>query len=179
MSDYKTNDYKIFELFRKQWALVTAGTVDNYNSCTVSWGSMGTIWTRPANTDGSIITVYIHPARYTLDFMKNSDTFTVSFFSEDYHNALGYMGSHSGRNEDKAANAGLTPVAINNSTTFKEATTTFVCRKLYQHQFAKEDIHQDIQNHYIGKPQSFPPDEDGNWQPHWMFIGEIIEVQEN
>ena len=35
---------KVFELFRNQWALVTAGGMDAFNSCTVSWGSLGSIW---------------------------------------------------------------------------------------------------------------------------------------
>lgn len=123
MSDYKDKDYKIFDLFKNQWALVSAGDIDNFNACTVSWGSFGTLWTRPGK-DGATITVYIHPGRYTNEFMKKSDVFTVSFFSEEYRKALGYMGSHSGRNEDKAAVAGLTPLSVDNSVMFKEASIT-------------------------------------------------------
>lgn len=39
MDSYKEKDYKVFEMFDKQWAVVTAGEPDNFNSCTVSWGS--------------------------------------------------------------------------------------------------------------------------------------------
>ena len=39
-----------FDLFRKQWALVTAGTPEHFNACTISWGSLGTLWTRPGST---------------------------------------------------------------------------------------------------------------------------------
>ena len=69
MSNYTDKKYEVFNLFEKQWALVTAGNVDDFNACTVSWGSMGTIWTGK-NRKGSAITVYIHPARHTLKFMQ-------------------------------------------------------------------------------------------------------------
>ena len=53
--NFEEKEYKVFELFQKQWALVTAGNMEKFNSCTVSWGSMGTLWTRPGKT-GSVIT---------------------------------------------------------------------------------------------------------------------------
>lgn len=178
MNDFRNKEYKVFDLFKNQWALVTAGTIEKYNACTVSWGSLGTLWTRPQHDDGSTVTVFIHPSRYTLDFMKESDTFTVSFFPPEYRKALGYMGSHSGRNEDKAIAAGLTPVAIDNNVTYEEAGMTFVCRKVYQHQFAKEGIAEDVQEYYKAKPQTYPVNENGEWEPHWVFIGDIIKVEE-
>lgn len=88
------------------------------------------------------------------------------------------MGSHSGRTVNKAEAAGLTPVAMGDSVTYEEANLTFLCRKIYQHQFAKEDIAKEVQEHYLANPKSFPPDEDGEWQPHWVFIGEIIAVED-
>ncbi len=172
------NQVPIFELFHKQWALVTAGKLEHFNTCTVSWGSMGTLWTRPGKS-GEVITVYIHPGRYTQEFLISNDTFTVSFFQEKDRKALGYLGSHSGREEDKVAAAGLTPIAMGNSVTFEEATLTFLCRKVYQHSFEWEDIATDVQEYYKANPKVFPCNENGEWQSHWMFIGEIIDVMED
>lgn len=174
MVNFAENDYKIFEMFHKQWALVTAGSLEHFNSCTVSWGSMGTLWTRP-DKGGQVITVYIHPARYTQEFLTESDTFTVSFFPECYRKALAYLGSHSGREEDKVAVTGLTPIAMGDSVTYEEAELTFLCRKVYQHPFNKEGISEDVQEYYKANPKVYPPDETGEWQPHWMFVGEIID----
>ena len=175
MSNFEEKDYKVFELFGKQWALATAGSMENFNSCTVSWGSMGTLWARPGN-NGSVITVYLHPARYTQQFFKENDMFTVSFFPEDRRKALGYMGSHSGRDGDKATAAGLTPVPMGESVTYKEASMTFLCRKVYQHQFFKEDIATEVQDYYKVNSRVYPVDENGEWQPHWVFVGEIIDA---
>lgn len=178
MSNFEEKDYKVFDLFNKQWALVTAGDINHFNACTVSWGSMGTIWTRPGKS-GSTITVYLYPTRRTCEVMKASDTFTVSFFSKEHRKALGIMGTLSGRDTDKVALAGLTPEAIGNSVTFAEATQTFVCRKIYQHQLTKEDIAEDVREYYAANPQAYIVDESGDWHPHWLFMGEIIDVKDN
>ena len=176
MSIYE-EDYKVFDLFSNRWALVTAGSMEHFNSCTIGWGSLGTIWARPGK-NGAIVTVYLHPTRYTCEFLKANETFTVSFYPARYKKALGYMGSHSGRDVNKAEVAGLTPVAMGDSVTYEEANLTFLCRKIYQHRLAKENMAADVQALYKANPKSFPPDEDGEWQPHWMFIGEILEVED-
>ena len=136
MENFKEKEYKVFEMFDKQWAIVTAGSIEHYNSCTVSWGSLGNIWEHAGNSRPTV-TVYVHPARYTSEFLKNSDTFTVSFYPESCKKALGYIGSHSGRDGDKAVGAGLTPIEIGQGVTYKEAKLTFLCKKLYQLNFPK------------------------------------------
>jgi len=40
---YKEKDYRVFAMFEKDWALVTAGMIERFNSCTVGWGSLGNI----------------------------------------------------------------------------------------------------------------------------------------
>lgn len=175
MSRFEDKNYQIFDMFEKQWALVTAGDNQRFNSCTVMWGSLGTLWSRPGKTN-PVATVYLHPARYTYELMRDSEYFTISFFSEIYRKALGYMGSHSGRDGGKAAAAGLTPVAMGGGVTYEEANLTFLCRKIYQHQFTKEDIDPTVQAYYKANPKVYPVDENGEWQPHWMFIGEILDV---
>ena len=89
------------------------------------------------------------------------------------------MGSHSGRNENKAANAGLTPIAVGDSVTYKEASMTFVCKKLYQHQFSKGDLAPEIAAYYQANPKVYPTDENGDWQTHYVFIGEIMDLINN
>ena len=120
MEGFKAKEYKIFELFDKQWAIVTAGSMAHYNSCTVSWGSLGNIWGHTGHSC-PIVTVYVHPARYTSEFLRDSDIFTVSFYPESCRKALSYIGTHSGRDGDKIAAAGLTPVTMGQGVTFREA----------------------------------------------------------
>lgn len=178
MRDFEQEDYKIFEMFSNKWALVTAGDINGFNSCTIGWGSLGNIWSRNGKR-GAIITVYVYPSRYTCDFLRENKYFTVSFFPDSCRKALAYMGSHSGRDEDKVRSAGLTPKAMGNSVTFEEAELTFYCKKLYQHPFEKSELDEDIRDYYRSSPASFPLDEKGEWQTHWEFVGEILEADDN
>ena len=166
MKPFEMKDYKVFDMFNNQWALATAGTPDHYNTCTIGWGSLGTIWGGPTR-GRSIVTIYINPDRYTWEFLKETDVFTVDFFPEQYRKALGYLGAKSGRDEDKVAAAGLTPKELAGGVTFEEANLTFVCRKLYQGEFQREGLADEINNGIYA-----------NWHPHWMFVGEIIEVED-
>ena len=160
MENFKQKSYNVFELFDRQWAIVTAGSIEHYNSCTVGWGSLGNLW-GPTGRSRPAVTVYVHPA--------------VSFYPPEYRRALGYIGSHSGRDGDKAAAAGLTPVAFGQGVTYAEANLTFLCKKLYQHQFTTEDLAPEVQAYYASMPQVYP-DFHGGWQPHIAFVGEIIDV---
>ena len=53
----------IFKQFDKKWALLTAGTENRFNTMTISWGGLGTIWNKP------VATVYVRESRYTHGFM--------------------------------------------------------------------------------------------------------------
>ena len=89
---------------------------------------------------------------------------------------MGYLGSHSGRNENKIETVGFTPVKMGQGVTFGEAELTFLCKKLYQYQFSREDLAPEIQAYYAAKPEVYP-DFKGGWQPHYVFVGEIIDVR--
>ena len=163
---FEEKNWKVFELFSRQWALATAGTPEKFNTCTIGWGSLGSIWGRPGGAR-PIVTVYIHPSRYTWEFMKDSERFTVCFFPEEYRKALGYLGSHSGRDEDKLAASGLTPKSVGGGVGYEEAELTFVCRKLYQGPFDPGGLSEEIRGGFYK-----------SWEPHWMFVGEILETDD-
>ena len=147
-----------FVRFEKDWALLTAGTEKNFNSMTIGWGAMGTVWNK------DVLTVYVRPDRYTWRFLKDSDTFTVSFFPERCRQALTIMGTLSGRDGDKVAAAGLTPRFLPQGITFEEAAETFVCRKIYMAPMAYEDVPPVAQRIY-----------QNGVQPHWIIMGEVAE----
>ncbi len=157
MKDYKINPFTKFD---QDWALVTAGDKKNFNSMTISWGSMGTLWHKP------IITIYIRPDRYTFQFLKNQDFFTVAFFPENQREILGLMGRISGRNRDKVKESGLTPKFLNHGVTYQEAEETFLCKKIYMEQLNMDKIPQDAKKCYKE-----------NAQAHYMIIGELIEKE--
>lgn len=180
MKPFEAKEYKVFDLFNSKWALATAGTPQDYNTCVVGWGMLGNIWDLPGKR--SVVSIFVHPDRYTSQFLKKYDMFTVSFYSLKYKPALTYLGSHSGRDGDKVAKVGLTPLPIGDGVTFEEAEITFLCHKLYLHQFSKDGLSEEIKKYYAGRPKVYPnvsPDgTSDNWEPHYAIVGEITEVRD-
>ncbi len=72
----------VFKLLDKDWMLITAGTIDHYNTMTASWGHMGIMWNLP------VAMAWIRPQRYTFEFTEKYSHFTLSFFSEEHRRAL-------------------------------------------------------------------------------------------
>ena len=81
MERIKDLNVDIFKLFDEHWALVTAGTPEDYNTMTISWGSLGTIWA-PRGNGKQIATIYVKPSRHTFGYLEQSDYYTVSFFPQ-------------------------------------------------------------------------------------------------
>ncbi len=152
------------ELIAKQWMLVTAGDEQGYNTMTASWGHLGSIWGHGGGLPTSVI--YVRPQRYTKEFVDREPLYTLCFFPEEYRKALGYLGSHSGRDEDKVAKVGLTPVFGDGYTYFAEAELVLVCRKLYRAPLVEDGFVDK------GIVADCYPKKDF----HDMYIGQITEV---
>ena len=150
-----------FEIFDKRWFLLTAGdfTAGDYNTMTVSWGFLGTMWGLP------VAQVVVRPQRHTRIFMDKYDTFTLCSFPDKYRPALSLLGSKSGRDGDKIAESGLTPIASAKVTapSFKEADITFECRKLFRQQMTAESmLSEKVLANYPAKDY------------HIVYIGEVL-----
>ncbi len=121
----------LIQAIADEWMLITAGNQHGYNMMTASWGFAGEIW-----GEDSVIAV-IRPQRYTLEFVKDNDYFTLTFYGKNkaIHKICG---THSGRDVDKTALSGLTPVFSNNTVYFEEARLVLVCKKQYMQTMKKE-----------------------------------------
>lgn len=107
-----------------EWMLITAGDKEKYNMMTASWGFLGEMW----GDDTAMVVV--RPQRYTMEFIDKNDYFTISFYGDNkaIHKICG---TKSGRDVDKTALTGLTPVFDYNSVFFDEANLVLVCKKQY------------------------------------------------
>ncbi len=150
-------DENPFQAIGSDWMLVTAGSIESYNTMTASWGAMGVLWNK------SIAICFVRPQRYTYQFLEAADYFTLSFFPKGYRKALNYCGTHSGRDVDKVAATGITPVADESGAVyFAEARLALVCRKIYfQDLDPRSFLTADIETHY--------PERDY----HRIYLGEI------
>ena len=124
-----------FDLIGKEWMLITAGTKENFNTMTASWGGLGWLWNK------SVAFIFIRPERYTHDFVEASDRLTLSFYPDTIRKALQICGTKSGRDTDKILEAGIHPVTLDSGTvTFSEARMTLDCRKLFKTDMTAADF---------------------------------------
>lgn len=149
----------IYKMLSENWMLITAGNDNQFNMMTASWGGLGHVYNKP------VAFCFINPTRHTFRLMENHDTYTLSFYTETYRDALQYSGSHSGQNEDKVKGSGLTPITTpSGSKAFSEAWMIIECRKLVAQPFTPEAIYNSADKAKWGKDL------------HKMYIGEILNV---
>ncbi len=150
-----------FELIGKDWMLITAQNADGkINTMTASWGGLGVMWGK------NVAFIVIRPQRYTKEFVDSSETFSLTFFDESYKKQLTYLGTTSGRDENKIEKANLTAAYENETPYFKEAKLTIICKKLYAQQYEKDC--------FIDKELS------AKWYPesdyHILYIAEVLTI---
>ena len=138
------NEYteKPFVHFAEDWALLTAGVPGDFNSMTIAWGALGTMWGKPAAF------LVVKPSRYTSEFLERHDEITLSWYDAKYKKALGVFGSKSGRDTDKVAETGFTPRAIEGAVTYEEAQETMVLRKMFTQQLDRSRFSPEILKWY-------------------------------
>ena len=150
-----------FDLFAKKWALLTAGSIDHFNTMTIGWGGLGTLWGK------SVVTVYVKPSRYTHGFIEDNDLFTVSFYPEEYRKDLGTLGKLSGRDTDKLAQTSLHAKETGGGVSFEEAEITLVAKKIYSQELDTAKLPPEVvQRNYSTEA------------PHTMYVGVIVEIIE-
>ena len=153
-------DCNPFTKLGKEWALVTAGSKDNANAMTISWGGMGVLWGK------NVVYVFIRDSRFTKELIDKDEFFSLTFLDEKYRNALNYCGSHSGRNENKIANAGLSVGSKLGIPYVDEGNLVLLCHKLSATRITEDSfISNEIKDKWYA---------DGDM--HTMYVAEILEV---
>lgn len=153
---YKENIFS--ELLSKNPILTAGNKTTGFNCLTVSWGGIGVLWGK------KVAYLFVRKSRYTYSFLEKSDSITLSFLDEKYKDSVLYVGTHSGRDEDKLINAQLTYTYDPDfdACYIKECSYCFKMKKLYHSDLEIEELPEEIQKQYYK--------EDGK---HTMFVCEI------
>ena len=141
--------------------LITTKVGDKVNSMTIGWGTLGLIWDKP------FFVAYVRQQRYTREMLDQCREFTVNIPMGDFRrNILGLCGSKSGRDMDKIAAAGLTPVEpeVIGVPGLKEFPLTLECRVLYRQEQESDQFNDEI-------TRQFYTIEKGD---HICYYGEIV-----
>lgn len=153
-------EFDPFTKIGSEWMTITAGSADKVNTMTASWGTVGVLWGR------NVACIFVRDSRYTKEFLDQSDTFSLTFFSKEYRHALKYFGAVSGRTEDKIANAKMHVDYCENTPYIDEGSLVFICRKMSATK--------------IDPSQFIDPSIDEQWYKekdyHTMYIGEVRQI---
>jgi flavin reductase (DIM6/NTAB) family NADH-FMN oxidoreductase RutF len=155
----------VVKLIGDDWMLITAGTIDSCNMMTASWGGVGVLWNRP------VVFAFIRPERYTREFIDAKNEFTITFLGPEHRKAHSICGSKSGREIDKVAATGLTPLFTEaGNPVFEEARLTLECKVVYK---------SEIEEAKFLDPSVFPRwYDEKNGNAHIVYIAEIVNAWE-
>lgn len=152
--------------------LITGKAEGRVNSMTISWGMVGIEWAKP------VFVTFIRENRFTRSLLEKNGEFTVSIPIDDSaKKILGFCGSKSGRDVDKAKELGLTYVEPEMVSTpgVKELPLTLECKVIYKQ---KQDMSAMTEE---ARAKFYPQDVDSlstgsNKDTHVAYYGEIVNA---
>ncbi len=150
-----------FTMIGKDDVLIAACKDGKANAMTAGWGGIGVMWGK------DVVFVVIRPSRFTKKFVDEGEYFSVAYMGSDKKSLMAYMGTVSGRDEDKIAHEGLTVMKGQPAPCFMEAQINIVCKKLYAQELREDCLTDDGSI-------------DKRWYPehdyHTLYIGEIEKI---
>lgn len=157
----KNLEMDVFDAIGNKWMLITAAKADgSVNTMTASWGGLGVLWGK------NVAFAVIRKSRFTKEFVDEAKTFSLSFLSDEFKSQKAYLGTVSGRDEEKIKKSGL-KLAVKNATPyFAEADEVFICKKMFVAPFSPES--------FVDSAVVTDWYKDGDF--HDLYIGEIISA---
>ena len=132
---------------------------------TAAWGAFGYMWSRPSTF------IVVRDSRHTYQFLQREESFTLSFFTEEYRGALRICGTKSGRDTDKVSEAELTPLeAPSGLMSFEEARMIIECKKMFVQEMDYANLTQPYKEKIMEESYNNEPSK------HQLFISEITNI---
>ena len=155
----------------KAGCLITAKAGGRVNSMVIGWGMLGIDWSTP------IFITFVREGRFTRTLLDENPEFTVNVqLGKADRKAVAVCGSRSGRDIDKIAEAGLTPVASEQVAApgYLEFPLTLECKVVCRQEQPLSLIDPKFMTMY---PQNVPSTAPGATKdPHVMYYGEIVDA---
>jgi len=156
----------VFTLIGKDFAVLTAGKKELYNSMVAGWGGWGILFSKPTTF------LMLRSSRYTLELMRKEQSYTMAFFDTEYKNDVMEFGKQSGRDSDeKMRNTMLNAVETpTGNMSFKEAKLIIECKLVQVTTVSPEDYYTEDSKKFVVDAQA----ETGAY--HKIVFGEITGV---
>lgn len=164
MADFKNINVKDYipDSFglKTKWMLISAQKDGKTNTMTASWGGYGVMWNK------EVVFVVIRPQRYTKEFVDNTESFSLTFFDKKYLKDLSYLGTVSGREDNKISKVGFNILLEENVPYFKEAHSVIFAKKLFVQRLSETSF---LDKNIIDK--IYP-----NKDFHYLYIAEVTKI---
>ena len=156
-------DENFFNLVAKDFTVITAGEVPN--SMVASWGGIGIMFNKP------VTWCFLRANRYTLEKMRETGTYTMCYFPDQYKGDIMQFGIKSGRNTDKMAQTKLTKMATPDGyPAYSEAKIIIECKLIAAPTVSKDEFYTDEAKEFLQGGY----DEAKDW--HKLVYGEITNI---
>lgn len=152
--------------------LLTTKNGEKVDTMTIGWGTLGVEWGVP------VFVAFVREGRFTREQLDASREFTVNVpYGEFDQKILGYCGSRTGRETDKASDLNLTLVEseLVKAPGIRELPLTLECKVLYQQLQDKDAIPAFIREKMY--PEHLDRSNPGaNKDYHIAYYGEIVKA---
>ncbi len=110
-------------MVQEEHTVLTAGTESKFNSMPASWEALGRYFQKPGTL------CLLGANRYTLEFIRQQKSYTMSFLPEQFRSDVMALGRQSGRDSDKMKETRLTYAKTpSGNITYKEARVVIECQ---------------------------------------------------
>ncbi len=155
----------VFTLVGRVFPVITAGNQDRYNSMTASGGGLGLLFKKPTTW------CILRADRFTLEMIQKKQTYTMSYFPNEYKEQIVFLGSKSGRDSEKMKEVELTVIQTpSGNISFKEARLVFECKLTEVTTANPNDFYSQEARDFINEAYKEPND----YRKH--VFGEITHV---
>lgn len=145
----------------RRGVLLTTKNGEKVNSMVIGWGHIGRIWELP------VFVAYVRDNRYTREMLDANPEFTVNVPVNGFDKtSFTVCGTKSGREMDKLAAAGLTPVPpeVVSVPGLKEWPLTLECRVIYREEQTAARLPEALRRRFYSVET----------EDHIAYFGEIV-----
>ena len=153
----------IFKLVSEDFTVITAG--EQANSMLAGWGGIGVLFDKPVTWG------VLRANRFTLEKMRETGTFTMCYFAEEYKEDIMKFGMSSGRDSKKMEETALslmqTPAGV---PAFEEAKIIIECKLIAATSVNKDEFYTEEARQFFQEGS----DDAGDW--HKIIFGDITKI---
>jgi len=155
----------VFSLVGNDYTVITSGSKSILNSMVASFGGWGMLFYKP------VTWCFLRADRYTLEKIREEQTYTMAYFDEKYKENIMVLGSKTGRDSNKMNETGLIRIPTpDGNMTYQDAKLVIECKLVQITTVSPDDFYTEEGHDFVMARYA----EAGDYNK--IVVGEIIRV---